>query len=156
MWGGLASGTFCVEAEPPVTGSWTASSSFRELPGVPSSVQEAPACPPPSLCSPAVHPIQSPWCTSNWSTRLSAGKAMRILILLHSWDPSLSTRLGAVSQRVSWLRTDGRSLFLVHGQEWGRSSGSPGRRHQGQAPRRAWSPTAPRLGAALCRVGWSP
>lgn len=106
--GGLCFWHLCVEGEPPVTGLWTASSSFRELPGAPSSTQEAPACPPPSRGSPVVHPIQSSWCTSNWRTRLRGGKAVRMLILLHSWDPSLSTRLGAMSQRVSWLRTDGR------------------------------------------------
>lgn len=97
----------CVEGEPSVMGSWTACSSFGELPGVPSSTQKAPACPPPSCSSLAGHPIQPLWCTSNCSTRLSGGKAMWVLILLHSWDPSLSTRLGAVSQRVPWLR-DGR------------------------------------------------
>lgn len=106
--GGLCFWHLCVEGEPPVMGLWTASSSFRELPGAPSSTQEAPAYPPPSRGSPVVHPIQSSWCMSNWRTRLSGGKAMRVLILLHSWDPSLSTRLGAMSRRVSWLRTDGR------------------------------------------------
>lgn len=105
--GGLCCWHLCVEGEPPVMGSWTASRSFGELPRVPSSTQEAPACPPPSRGSLAGHPIQPLWCTSNCSTRLSGGKAMWVLILLHSWDPSLSTRLGAVSQRVSWLM-DGR------------------------------------------------
>lgn len=97
--GGLCCWHLCVEGEPPVMGSWTASRSFGK--------QEAPACPLPSRGSLAGHPIQPLWCTSNCSTRLSGGKAMWVLILLHSWDPSLSTRLGAVSQRVSWLM-DGR------------------------------------------------
>lgn len=57
----------------------------------------------------------------------------------------------------------------MHGRGRGQNSGSPGRRHQGQAPRRAWflmAPhpsvalwggvvpvTAPRPGMALCGVG---